>query len=84
MRVLEQIAQDNVKREKKRRSNGQDEAEETFTYAPRLKQPFITDESGAFSKKVFSGINTRKNVFDETAVFSIGKEQDDDGNNNYQ
>lgn len=71
MRVLEQIAHDNLRREKERRNNGQDEAEETYSYDTRLKQPFITEEAGAFAGRAFAGINTQKSVFDETAVFRM-------------
>ena len=75
MRVLERLVQDNEKRKKKKQAYGREEdAEETMTYMYRKKQPYLNGDTGVFSGKSLEGINTRKSVFDETAVFTVRKE----------
>lgn len=75
MRVLERLIQDNEKQKKRKQTYGQEEDdEETMTYMYRKRQPFLNENAGVFSGKNLEGINTRKSVFDETAVFTVRKE----------
>lgn len=74
MRVTDKLIQDAKKREKKRIIPG-DEEEETLTYCPRMRRGAVNQEPGAFGSAMEKGINTRKSVFDEGAVFKTGVEQ---------
>ena len=51
------------------------EEEETLTYFPRTRQRAVNQEPGAFGSAMGEGINTRKSVFDDTAVFETGTGQ---------
>lgn len=71
MRVTDKLIQDAKKREKRKKIQG-DEEEETLTYFPRTRQRAVNQEPGAFGSAMGEGINTRKSVFDDTAVFETG------------
>lgn len=72
MRVTDKLIQDAKKRDKRRGAPG-DSEEETYTYFPRTRQRAVNEEPGAFGTAMREGINTRKSVFDESAVFRIGE-----------
>lgn len=74
MRVTDRLIQDAKKREKKQRIQREEE-EETLTYYPRMRQRAVNQEPGAFDSVMGEGINTRKSVFDDTAVFETGAGQ---------
>ncbi|MDE6961466.1 MAG: hypothetical protein K2P27_11480 [Lachnospiraceae bacterium] len=71
MRVTDKLIQDAKKREKKRNVQRDDE-EETYTYFPRMRREALNQSQGAFGSVLEEGINTRKSVFDESAVFCMG------------
>ena len=74
MRVTDKLIQDAKKREKRKNIQG-DEEEETLTYFSRTRQRAVNQEPGAFGSAMGEGINTRKSVFDDTAVFETGTGQ---------
>ncbi len=69
MRVTDRLIED-AKRKKKRQEIGEME-EETLTYFRRKKKVAVNQEEGVFGSVMGDGINTRKSVFDETAVFRV-------------
>ncbi len=73
MRVTDKLIQDAKKREKRKKIQGDEE--ETLTYFPRTRQRAVNQEPGAFGSAMGEGINTRKSVFDDTAVFETGTGQ---------
>jgi hypothetical protein len=73
MRVTDKLIQDAKKREKRKKIQGDEE--ETLTYFPRTRQRAVNQELGAFGSAMGEGINTRKSVFDDTAVFETGTGQ---------
>ena len=77
MRVTDKLIQDAKKREK--RKNMQGDEEETYTYFPRMRQEALNQSPGVFGSAMGEGINTRKSVFDEGAVFRMGDRQEGAG-----
>lgn len=71
MRVTDKLIADAKKREGKNRRL-QEEEEETYTYRKAEKYRAVNAEPGSFGSVLEQGINTRKNVFDDTAVFDTG------------
>ena len=69
MRVTERLIRDKKKKNKKKTALFSEEEEETMTYAPREVKKPLNQQKGAFDQGKFEGINTKKSVFDETAVF---------------
>ncbi len=63
------IDKGNVKQ--KKHQEAVEPEEETLTYAQRKKK------SDVFASVMRDGINTRKSVFDKTAVFRIGDREDE-------
>lgn len=55
--------------QKKKRAGNIPEEEETLTYRAYSRETALNREQGIFQNKTFEGINTRKSVFDRTAVF---------------
>ena len=78
MRVTDKLIQDAKKREKEQRTQWDGE-EETYTYFPRMRQGAENQEPGAFGSVLGEGINTRRSVFDEGAVFCRGGGQEGAG-----
>ena len=74
MRVTDKLIHDAKKKKEKNRSLPEEE-EETFTYRIREKSRSVNTEPGAFGSAMEQGINTRKSIFDETAVFCTDTEQ---------
>ena len=69
MRVTEQLIRH--RNEKKRKeSSAVSEEEETMTYTSWKRQKPLNQQPGGFNHGKMEGINTRKNIFDETAVFN--------------
>lgn len=73
MRVTDRLIED-AKRKKKKRREEWDEEEETLRYAVRRQMRDVNREPGAFGSEMGEGINTRRSVFDETAVFRVDEE----------
>lgn len=69
MRVTDRLIED-AKRKKKYQEIRETE-EETLTYFRRKKRVAVNQEEGVFGSVMGDGINTRKSVFDETAVFRV-------------
>lgn len=74
MRVTDKLIHDAKKKREKNRLLPEEE-EETFTYRIREKSGAVNQEPGAFGSAMEKGINTRKSVFDEGAVFETGAGQ---------
>lgn len=70
MRVTERLIRQNQKKANRRKTYP--EEEETMTYKKRESIGSLNRERGVFDSR-FSGINTEKSVFDQTAVFQTGK-----------
>lgn len=68
MRVTDKLIEDAKKREKRQKVQ-RDEEEETYTYCPRMRQGALNQVPGAFGSVLGEGINTRRSVFDEGALF---------------
>ena len=61
--------------QKRKKAGNIPEEEETLTYRAYSRETALNKEQGVFQDKTFGGINTRKSVFDRTAVFSKGSGQ---------
>lgn len=73
MRVTEQLIRH--RNEKKRKeSSAVSEEEETMTYTLWKRQKPLNQQPGGFNQGKMEGINTRKNIFDETAVFNTASD----------
>ncbi|MCI8727627.1 MAG: hypothetical protein HFG66_16245 [Hungatella sp.] len=73
MRVTEQLIRH--RNEKKRKeSSAVSEEEETMTYTSWKRQKPLNQQPGGFNQGKMEGINTRKNIFDETAVFNTASD----------
>lgn len=73
MRVTEQLIRH--RNEKKRKeSSAVFEEEETMTYTSWKRQKPLNQQPGGFNQGKMEGINTRKNIFDETAVFNTASD----------
>ena len=73
MRVTEQLIRH--RNEKKRKeSSAVSEEEETMTYPSWKRQKPLNQQPGGFNQGKMEGINTRKNIFDETAVFNTASD----------
>ena len=73
MRVTEQLIRH--RNEKKRKeSSAVSEEEETMTYSSWKRQKPLNQQPGGFNQGKMEGINTRKNIFDETAVFNTASD----------
>ena len=73
MRVTEQLIRH--RNEKKRKeSSAVSEEEETMTYTSLKRQKPLNQQPGGFNQGKMEGINTRKNIFDETAVFNTASD----------
>ena len=73
MRVTEQLIRH--RNEKKRKeSSAVSEEEETITYTSWKRQKPLNQQPGGFNQGKMEGINTRKNIFDETAVFNTSSD----------
>lgn len=70
MRVTDRLIED-AKRKEKNRKKVLEEEEETLLYSPRKMVQHLNRESGVFESGMNEGINTRKSVFNETAVFRV-------------
>lgn len=74
MRVTEQlIRRQNEK--KRRQADPSWEEEETMTYASWRRQKPLNQQAGVLNQGKMEGINTRKSVFDSTAVFETRSER---------
>ncbi len=70
MRVLDSLIKDREKKKKKARElEDSEEEEETLTYKERGRQVPMGDGPEALTARTFEGINSRKDIFDRTAVF---------------
>ena len=74
MKVTDRLIQDTRKKEKKHRAHLKEE-EEICTYRTRVRHEAVNREPGAFGTVLGEGLNTRRNVFDETAVFHTEERQ---------
>ena len=73
MRVTEQLLRH--RNEKKRKeSSAVSEEEDTMTYTSWKRQKPLNQQPGGFNQGKMEGINTRKNIFDETAVFNTASD----------
>ena len=64
-----------ARNEKKRKeSSAVSEEEETMTYTSWKRQKPLNQQPGGFNQGKMEGINTRKNIFDETAVFNTASD----------
>ncbi len=71
MRVTDKLIADAKRRKDKSRRLPEDE-EETYTYRPVERYRAVNAEPGVFGSVMGKGINTRRSVFDDTAVFNTG------------
>lgn len=69
MRVTDRLIED-AKQKKKQQKTIETE-EETLTYAQKKKRSDINQEMGVFGSVMGDGINTRKSIFDKTAIFQV-------------
>ncbi len=73
MRVVDRLIQENEKKKKKRDLEELEEEEETLTYKDRTRQTSPDDGPEVLTARTFEGINSRKDIFDRTAVFHTGE-----------
>jgi len=71
MRVTERLIRDTNQKNKRKAAPPSEEEEETTTYALQKRQVPLNHQKGVFHQGTFEGINTKKSVFDETAVFFV-------------
>ena len=67
MRLDDRLA---AQQKKKKGAANIPEEEETLTYRTYSRETALNREQGVFQNQTFEGINTRKSIFDRTAVFS--------------
>ncbi len=74
MKVTDLLIRENQeKKKKKQQADFSDEEEETYTYQERPRQTSLNEGPQVMTGKTFEGINSRKSVFDRTAVFHTGE-----------
>jgi len=61
------------KKKKQQRADFFDEEEETYAYQEKPRQTALNEGPQVTTGKTFEGINSRKSVFDRTAVFHTGE-----------
>lgn len=70
MHLTERLIRDTSGKMKRKNALPFEEEEDTMTYAPRERQKPLNQQAGVFQQQKLGGINTRRSVFDETAVFT--------------
>lgn len=73
MQLTERLFRDTGRKMKGKNVQPLDEEEDTMSYASRDRQKPLNQQAGVFHQQKLEGINTRKSVFDETAVFITGE-----------
>lgn len=69
MQLTERLIRDTSGKMKRKNALPFEEEENTMSYAPRDRQKPLNQQAGVFHQQKMEGINTRRSVFDETAVF---------------
>uniref|UniRef100_UPI004057A8F5 hypothetical protein n=1 Tax=Agathobacter sp. TaxID=2021311 RepID=UPI004057A8F5 len=69
MQITERLIRNTNEQNKKKKQNLEENEEETLTYLKKQLQISINGDKGVFGQQVFEGINTRKSVFDQNALF---------------
>jgi len=73
MRVTDLLIRENQEKKKRKQRSEDFDEEETLTYQERPRQTSINEGPQMMTGRTFEGINTRKSVFDRTAVFHTGE-----------
>lgn len=69
MQLTERLIRDTSGKMKRKNAQPFEEEENTVSYASRDRQKPLNRQTGVFHQQKLEGINTRRSIFDETAVF---------------
>lgn len=69
MQLTDRLIRDTGRKNIEKNALPFEEEEDTMSYASRDRQKPLNQQAGVFHQQKLEGINTRRSVFDETAVF---------------